>query len=78
MQRSDIIAVIDQELSTLQRVRELLNSSNGFKVYAAKTGVAPVRKRRVMSADARARIGLAQKRRWAKQHKAEAAAGDKK
>jgi hypothetical protein len=78
MQRSEILSAIDQEISTLRRVRELLQSSGsstGIKAIAEK--VAPGRKRRVMSAEARARIGLAQKRRWAKQRKAESAVGDK-
>jgi len=78
MQRAEIIAAIDEELSKLQRVRELLNSSNGYKALAAKAGVAPAAKKRVMSAEARNRIALAQKKRWAKQRKAAAAAQDKK
>lgn len=73
MQRAEIIAAIDSELSNLQRVRELLNSSTGAKSIAVKVAAAPSGKRRVMSAEARARIGLAQKKRWAKQHKAAAA-----
>lgn len=84
MQRSEIVAAIDEELSTLRRVRELLNnssgSSTGLQELAAKVAVAPKqrRKRRVMSEEARARIGLAQKRRWARQHKAESSAGEAK
>ncbi len=80
MQRSEILAAIDQELSTLRRVRDLLTTSNptvGLKALAAKVTAAPGRKRRVMSAEARARIGLAQKRRWAKQRKAGATTGEK-
>lgn len=74
MQRAEIIAAIDEELSTLQRVRELLNapsSANGIRALAEKAAAKPGRKRRVMSPEARARIGLAQKRRWAKQRKSE-------
>ncbi len=78
MQRSEIISAIDQELSTLRRVRELLQSSGsseGFKAIAETVTSTKGRKRRTMSAEARARIGLAQKRRWAKQRKAESVAG---
>jgi hypothetical protein len=80
MQRSEIISAIDEELSTLRRVRDLLQSSDssaGIKAIAEKVTSTGGRKRRVMSPEARARIGLAQKKRWAKQRKAESATGDK-
>jgi hypothetical protein len=85
MNRTQIIAAIDEELSKLQRVRDLLNSSNGYRALAAKAGVkagskavaAPARKKRVLSADARNRIAQAQKRRWAKQRREAAAAAKK-
>jgi hypothetical protein len=85
MNRTQIIAAIDEELSKLQRVRDLLNSSNGYRALAAKAGVkpgaktiaAPVRKKRVLSAEARSRIAQAQKRRWAKQRREAAAAARK-
>jgi len=85
MNRTEIIAAINEELSKLQRVRDLLNRSNGYKALAAKAGVktggksvtAPVRKKRVLSAEARNRIAQAQKRRWAKQRRETAAAAKK-
>jgi hypothetical protein len=85
MYRIQIIAAIDDELAKLQRVRDLLNSSNGYKALAAKAGVkagakslaAPVRKKRVLSVEARNRIAQAQKRRWAKQRRETAAAAKK-
>jgi hypothetical protein len=85
MNRTEIIAAINEELSKLERVRELLNSSNGYKALAAKAGVkasgksvaAPARKKRVLSVEARNRIAQAQKRRWAKQRRETAAAAKK-
>jgi hypothetical protein len=87
MQRSEIVAAIDKELATLRQVRDLLSSSSGVAVLAEKAGITSVhktaikttgKKKRVMSAEARARIGLAQKRRWAKQRKTEAVPAEKK
>ncbi len=85
MNREAIIAQIDEELSRLERVRDLLNSTNGYKALAAKAGVkaggraaaTPGRKKRVLSEEARNRIAQAQKRRWAKQRRETAAAAKK-
>lgn len=68
MTREDIIAAIDEEISRLEKVKELLATSSSGKwngALARKAGSAP--KKRNLSPDARARIAAAQKRRWAKQ-----------
>lgn len=68
MTREDIIAAIDEEISRLEKVKELLASSSTGKwsgTLARKAGAAP--KKRNLSPEARARIAAAQKRRWAKQ-----------
>ncbi len=68
MTREDIIAAIDDEISRLEKVKELLASSSTGKwngAMARKAGGAP--KKRNLSPEARARIAAAQKRRWAKQ-----------
>jgi len=59
MNTSDLIAAIDAEISRLQQARKLLSGSTG-----ARGG------KRVMSAEARARISAAQKKRWAQQKRA--------
>jgi hypothetical protein len=74
MSREELIAAVDEEISRLEKVRALLQSSGGSKVNTSSFGNRP-RKKRVLSADARARIAAAQKRRWAKQ---KAAQGSKK
>ncbi|MGA7884400.1 MAG: hypothetical protein WCA44_01565 [Acidobacteriaceae bacterium] len=73
MSREELIAAVDEEISRLQKVRALLQSDGGSRVSTSSFGNRP-RKKRVLSADARARIAAAQKRRWAKQ---KAAAGKK-
>jgi hypothetical protein len=82
MDRKQILEAIDEEITRLQRVRDLLSATNGRRVLSkinAKTGANgdhPVKKR-ILSEDARNRIAAAQKRRWAKQHKEAAAAAKK-
>ncbi|HUD21500.1 MAG TPA: hypothetical protein VMQ60_01540 [Acidobacteriaceae bacterium] len=56
-----IIAGLDGEIARLRQVRALLTGSNGH--IATKRGP---RKKHVMSAEARKRIGDAQRKRWAK------------
>jgi hypothetical protein len=68
MDLTRIVADIDAEVSRLQQVRRLLA---GIPVAVSKgngqTGVAlGGRKRKKMSAAARAKISAAQKKRWAK------------
>lgn len=75
MDHTQIVASLDEEISRLQRVRDLLSNVNGrHSVTAARSAESPVRKRRVLSEEARNRIAQAQKRRWAKQRKETSAA----
>jgi hypothetical protein len=76
MIRSEMIAVIDEELAKLARVRELLQNSNSDKLTSRLDGAKA--SRRQLSADARQRIGLAQKKRWAKRRREIAAANSAK
>lgn len=70
MTREEMIAAIDGEITRLERVRELLRQSNSSRFTAPGDGrAAAVKGTRVLSEDARRRIALAQKRRWAKQRK---------
>ncbi len=58
----------------IRQVRALLGVRRG-RPPAAQPAAKPVAKRRTLSAEARRRISLAQKRRWAEFRKKEAAAG---
>jgi hypothetical protein len=75
MDTATIVAELDAEIETLQKVKVLL-SEGGPKPSA--TGFAfgenRPRKKRFLSKDARARIAAAQKKRWAKQKAAQKAA----
>ena len=70
MTREELVAAVDEEISRLEKVRALLASTGGSRISAASFGNRP-RKKRVLSADARARIAAAQRRRWAKQKAAQ-------
>ena len=76
MTREELVAAVDEEISRLEKVRALLQNTGGSRLAAPSFGNRP-RKQRVLSADARARIAAAQKRRWAKQKAAQAAANKK-
>jgi hypothetical protein len=68
MDRNGILELIGEEISRLERVRDLLSSKNGhISTRGSKGFGAP--KKRVLSQDARNRIAQAQKRRWAKQRR---------
>jgi hypothetical protein len=71
MDRSHILQLIGEEITRLERVRELLSSTNGHtSLHAQLPKVASGGpKKRFLSEDARNRIAQAQKRRWAKQRK---------
>ena len=56
-----ILAEIDSEISRLQQVRSLLTQKG------AKPATKMVKRKWKMSAEARKRIGDAQRKRWAKQ-----------
>jgi len=66
MTREELVAAVDEEISRLEKVRALLQSTGGSRIATTSFGNKP-RKKRVLSADARARIAAAQRRRWAKQ-----------
>jgi hypothetical protein len=71
MTREELIAAVDEEISRLERVRALLQSSGSSGISTPSFGNRP-RKKRILSPEARARIAAAQKRRWAKQKAAQA------
>jgi hypothetical protein len=62
MDTREILAGIDEEIARLRQVRSLLSGGAGIGSdrRAAK-------RKRTLSADARARIAAAQRKRWAKQ-----------
>ena len=61
-----ILAAIDEEIARLRQVRSLLaQTKTTTKTTAGKKRGRP--KKRTLSADARARIAEAQRKRWAKQ-----------
>ena len=72
MSREQLIAAVDEEIARLEKVRALLQSDGGARVSTTSFGNRP-RKKRVLSAEARARIAAAQKLRWAKQKAAQGA-----
>lgn len=67
MSREQILAAIDEEISKLQQVRKLLQSSGSGKLVSGFSKSGKPRAKRVLSVEARQRIAAAQKRRWAKQ-----------
>lgn len=64
MNTSELLSQIDAEISRLRQVRSLLAGTDGTR------GAFFGGKKRTLSADARARIAAAQRKRWAKQKKA--------
>ena len=64
MTTAEIIAGIDDELARLHQVRYLLGGHGPTATRAPKTAL---RKKRVLSPEARERIATAQRKRWAKQ-----------
>jgi hypothetical protein len=72
MQSSEILVAIDEEISRLQQVRDLLAGNGIRRAQRGPRGaaVATPRKRRTISTAGRARIAAAQKARWAKLKKA--------
>jgi hypothetical protein len=74
MNKAEILSSLDAEIQRLQQVRELLSdeSAGGKNANASKNAVRKAsgtrmlrRKRRRMSAEARAKIAAAHKKRWA-------------
>jgi hypothetical protein len=68
MNREQMIAAIDEEITRLEQVRTLLQNTTGHRLLRTGAAGRPVKKR-VLSAEARQRIAAAQKRRWAAQKK---------
>jgi topoisomerase IA-like protein len=69
MDRTELLSSIDAEIARLQEARALLAGRDGHVRRGRKPG-----KKRTMSAEARARIAAAQRKRWAAQKKAAKAA----
>jgi hypothetical protein len=77
MRTTDIIAQLDAEIARLQQVKALLNGATTMRgsgrpavsATAAALVTTRARKKRVLSAEARAKIAAAQKKRWAKVRK---------
>ena len=69
MNTQELLAGIEEEIARLQQVRTLLGAGGGAHP-AAFSARKWHKKKRVMSAEARKRIGDAQRKRWAKQKKA--------
>lgn len=70
MDRNSILEFIGEEISRLERAKELLTATNGHgKLHVPKGKLAAGPKKRILSDDARNRIAQAQKRRWAKQRR---------
>jgi hypothetical protein len=76
MPTDTILALIDAEIASLTQVRALLANTgkvSAAKVAESKTKTAPaktkakIKKRRVLSPEARKRIADAQRKRWAAQ-----------
>ena len=70
MTMESILAEIDAEIAKLSQVRALLANSGkvSLKLAKAKDGKLPtMRKKRVLSPEARKRIADAQRKRWAAQ-----------
>lgn len=72
---NEIVAALDDEISRLQQVRSLLAGTNGNVTQAATSfafgaNEGKTRKPRKVSAEGRARMAAAQKKRWAAQKKA--------
>ena len=82
MTREEMVGAIDEEIDRLERVRALLHDSRSDKfaidgrlmrnavaqkANAARSSAAGEKPKRVLSPEARKRIAMAQKRRWAKQ-----------
>ncbi len=72
---NEIVAALDDEIGRLEEVRSLLTGTKGSAAPAATSfafgaNQGKTHKRRKLSAEARARISAAQKKRWAAQKKA--------
>ena len=73
MTRDEMVAAIEGEIARLEQVRQLLRNSGGQRFQTGEPPAPEAKKTRVMSPEARKRIAQAQKKRWAKQRKANGA-----
>jgi hypothetical protein len=65
---TDLISALDAEINRLQQARSILASLGATSLHSrAATKSATGKRKRKMSAEARKRIGDAQRKRWAKQ-----------
>lgn len=62
----ELLYSIDSEISTLKQVRALLAGSGSSGSRRGR----PPKKKRTMSAEGRARVAAAQRKRWARQKRA--------
>jgi len=70
MTTNELLSAIDEEISRLQQVKSLLIGEADTKARTAFSfGANGPRKRRALSATAKAKIRAAQKKRWAEWHK---------
>lgn len=66
---STLVSELDKQIARLREARNLLAGESG-KTRRVSTAKKKPAKKRVLSAEARAKMAAAQKRRWAKQRKA--------
>ena len=65
----EIIAAIDAEILRLQEVRNLISGLGGTKRRGRPPAGSARKAKRTLSAEAREKIAVAQRKRWAKQKK---------
>jgi hypothetical protein len=70
MSVNEILATIDAEISTLQRARALLIRTEPDPLREKPSSKKPLKKKRTLSPEAKARIAEGQRKRWAAQKKA--------
>lgn len=73
MNKASVVAFLDAEIERLQEARNLLSGNSGSTRNGSGRNAssnAGGRRRRRMSAEARRRISLAQKKRWAARKRA--------
>lgn len=68
MNLPELLSAIDSEIVSLKQVRALLAGQDSYRTPRIAPG--PKKKRHTMSAEGRARIAAAQRKRWAKLKKA--------
>jgi hypothetical protein len=70
---TEILAALDAEIARLQEARNALAGLSGAKRRGRPSASASeskiIRKKRILSAEARKKIAAAQRKRWAKQKK---------